>query len=328
MSTRINKIFAMLEYLCDDVILLIIDFLNVTDYYSLKSTNKHLYQLIPNEKRSGLLKTWEKIKQKIHNKSKWDAKKVFSHKNPFCWKTFYVHDFGLLIKCLYLEQINKSCNFYNLHVFGITRDQSCYQLFWCPILRNIEQSPFRYYYSRNHLVIQNQENQFQIKYQNDDLVLINNKRDFNMIIDDPQWGIFKNEKAKFSSKSSSYYEKIACCDFYICKSIVYHDKDYQIYANAGRYLILKVIGTQSFEVFDFKTRKIYQSQLNVNNTEASSCTFIYLSQSKKFGVIIQNTCFIFQLVDSIWVIEKQSKSFLSARYFGFCENEQRLIKFF
>jgi hypothetical protein len=318
----------MLLYLYDDIVLYLLDFLNLTDYYSLKATNKHLNDIIPNDKRNCLLKQWNKISKALKVCSKYETNWVLSQ-SDFYSKTYFVQDFGLLIKCFYQNQINDECNFHNLYIFVVTCDNTCYLLFYEPLLHNVIKSLFCFHYHDKHLTIHNATKKFEILlHANGRFETKRGDYDGKCVKIDQNWEEYEKLKVNVSNNTLMIYEKTDY-SFYAFKTLFLCAEKRSIFTKIGHYLILKILESQRYAVFDFCTTETYPLDFELDETLSEKCLhFIYLSKTNMIALIIFNKCTVFQRVENKWVVYRKFQHKLFSTYYGFCEDEQRMIKFF
>lgn len=329
-----------MEYLIEDIVFYLIEFLNVTDYYSLKSTNKHFYNIVPIDKRECLLKRWQSFSKKFKVFTTWDIDSVMSIKDHY-QSSFYVHDWGLLFQCCYQNQINDNCNFYNLYVFVITLVKKCFQLFWVPVQTKVQKTDFHFCYIDNHLTINNSEIKFGIKFKDNEFETSKTSYDY-ISHHDWDWAEYQDYKLWISKNLLTLYRLNNL--FYALEKMIHATRDkYIILTQVDRFVVLHVLDSPHYDIFDFSTAKLSSLNLDTESSETlrklSFChrtffdicknvRFIYLKKSGMLAFFSFNKCTLFQHDDSKWVVYRQFLHRSSATLFGFCEEEQRMIKFF
>lgn len=328
-----------MESIFDDILLHLIQFLNISDYYSLKSINKHFYEIIPLEKRKCLLKKWQTVSQKVSKYSEWEKERVLIIKD-FYQGGYFVHDWGLLFKCCYQDQINSVSNFYNLHIFVFTFENKCYRSYWVPVESNVRKSQFQFHYKDNHLIIHNAQKQFDFVMKDDAIETLCANSNYGGYDNEPEVADYKELKVWVSKNLITIYQRNNM--FYQFTKTIHTTNNYITLTQIDRLVILKIPNSSKCDVFDFTTLKISLIDFDFNDEicdvslfcnrslfeNCESYRFVYLQKSGLLAFFSFNKCTLFQHDDSKWVVYRQFLHRSSATLFGFCEEEQRMIKFF
>ena len=242
---------------------------------------------------------------------------------------FFAQDLGLLVKCFYQNQINPVCNFYNLYVFVVTRDKTCYLLFREHILWNVGKTMFCFHHSVNRLFFHNATKQFEI-FLNKDGCFETNRGDFDGKCEkaDPNWREYNDTKVNVSKNIVMVFEKNVH-SFHTFKTALINADCHSIVEKLNHLLILEISDSQRYSIFDFETCQIYPLDFDLDQNVPKKClNFVHLPNTKMIALIIYNKCTIFKLLENKWVVYRKILHKLHANYYAFCEDEQRMIKFF
>lgn len=323
------------QFLCDDVIIHISSFLNCTDYFSLRSVNSQFFSSLSFKRfDETLIRKWKNIEEKLEKSFKIHDIEQFNQTSTT--KTTFFHDLGLIIHCEYLGLINH-CeyswpSFNSFEIYCKTFNNKVFKLYESD--PNYKNAPYSIYLIEPGIIrVLNDYQEVQINFASDTIEIsccqldgtFYQKRDS----DEGIWLFYKDKQIRVHKQSFAVFRKKPENGFYVFQNFLSLNQHLKFFAQFGRWVLFKGEDVDKMILFDFDELDLYWFRRHAHDSfDPNLLTFIHFESTNSIGIIDSKFLKIYDRKSrGAWSLSKELILPSNSNRYGYCEIEQRFVKF-